>query len=73
MTKTKISPELVKLVNKALELENDAVDFYTQILVKLDEEGNNLPYDLLHIKYDVQHIIIDEQSHIAELKLLLGQ
>lgn len=56
-----------------LKQEREAVDFYTQILKKINEEKKNLPYEFWTLEHEVRHIIIDEQEHIAELKILLGE
>ncbi len=56
-----------------LKGEREAVDFYLQILEKIREEKENLPYEFWTLEHEVRHIIIDEQEHIAELKILLGE
>lgn len=53
--------------------ERGAVDFYTKILERIKEEKENLPYEFWKLEHDIRHIIMDEQEHIAELKLLLGE
>ena len=62
-----------KILKTNLKAEQEAVDFYMQIMEKLKEERDNLPYEFLKVEHELRHVIMDEQSHISELKLLLGQ
>ena len=66
-----------KTVKEILEInlkdEKAAVDTYRQILKNLNEVKEELPYEFLTLEHDVRHVIIDEQEHIAELKLLLAE
>ena len=55
-----------------LKGEREAVDIYTKILEKLKEEKENFHYEYLKLEHEVRHVIMDEQEHIAELKVLLG-
>jgi bacterioferritin (cytochrome b1) len=65
-----------KTVEEILEInlknEKEAVDFYKKILEKINEEKENLPYEFFQLEHEVRHIIMDEQEHIAELKVLLA-
>ncbi len=56
-----------------LKGEKEAVDFYMNILEKIKKEKEKLPYEFFQLEHEVRHIIIDEQEHIAELKILLSQ
>lgn len=53
--------------------ERHAVDVYTGIMDKMKEMKDELKYEYLQLEHSLRHIIIDEQEHIAELKLLLGR
>jgi bacterioferritin (cytochrome b1) len=53
--------------------ERHAVDVYTGIMDKLKEMKDELKYEYLQLEHSLRHIIIDEQEHIVELKLLLGR
>jgi bacterioferritin (cytochrome b1) len=64
-------------VNKILEVnlkdEMHAVDVYMEILKKVNEMKDELKYEIFQIEHKIRHIIMDEQEHIAELKLLLAK
>ena len=66
-----------KTVNEILEInlrdERHAVDVYTEIMEKLRDMREELKYEYLRLEHAVRHIIMDEQEHISELKLLLGR
>jgi rubrerythrin len=51
--------------------ERHAVDVYTGIMEKLVEMRGELKYEYLQLEHSLRHIIMDEQEHISELKLLL--
>lgn len=55
-----------------LKDEMDAVVYYSTILDKVREYKQFLPYAFWTLEHEVRHVIIDEQEHIAELKVLLG-
>ncbi len=55
-----------------LEDERHAVDVYTEIMEKIKQEKENLPYEFWQLEHALRHIIMDEQEHIAELKILLS-
>lgn len=56
-----------------LENEKEAIDFYKQIYRKVMESKDSLPYEFETLEHEVRHIIIEEQEHVTELSLLLGQ
>jgi len=66
-----------KTVKEILEVnlkdEKHAVDAYMGILKKIVEMKDELKYEYFQLEHSVRHVIQDEQEHIAELKLLLGQ
>jgi len=66
-----------KTIQEILEVnlrdEKTAIDYYTQIMEKIKAEKNSLPYEFLTLEHEVRHIIMDEQEHVAELKILLAQ
>ena len=65
-----------KTVSKILEVnlkdEKHAVDIYLGILKKIQEMKEELKYESFQLEHKVRHVIMDEQEHIAELKLLMG-
>jgi bacterioferritin (cytochrome b1) len=66
-----------KTINEILEVnlrdERHAVDVYTGIMEKLRDMREELKYEYFQLEHVVRHIIMDEQEHISELKLLLGR
>ena len=62
-------PDVLKI---NLKDERDAVDFYKKIYQKIAENKNDFPYNYEMLEHELRHIIIDEESHITELALLLG-
>jgi bacterioferritin (cytochrome b1) len=66
-----------KTVKEILEVnlkdEKHAVDVYMGILKKIVEMKDEFKYEYFQLEHSVRHVIQDEQEHIAELKLLLGQ
>jgi bacterioferritin (cytochrome b1) len=65
-----------KTVSKILEVnlkdEKHAVDIYLGILKKIHEMTDELKYESFQLEHMVRHVIMDEQEHITELKLLIG-
>ncbi|MFQ6129750.1 MAG: bacterioferritin [Candidatus Hadarchaeaceae archaeon] len=72
MAKTYPAKTIKEILETNLKHEREAVDFYKQILEEANKNKDNLPYEFLTIEHEVRHILIDEQEHIAELKILLG-
>ena len=66
-----------KTVREVLEVnladEKHAVDVYLGILDKIKEMENELRYEYFQLEHSIRHVIMDEQEHISELKLLLGR
>lgn len=63
-------PQILKLNMKG---EKEAIDFYEKIYTKIVENKKSLPYLFATLEHEVRHIIIDEQEHVTELALLLGE
>lgn len=72
MARTYPAKTIKEILEVNLKNEKEAVDFYKKILEKVNGEKKDLPYEFLTLEHEVRHIIIDEQEHIAELKILLG-
>lgn len=53
--------------------ERQAVDVYTGILERIKEMKGELKYEFFQLEHQIRHILMDEQEHIVELKLLLGR
>ncbi len=63
-------------INNILETnlkdEKEAVDFYSEIMKELKETRDELKYEYYQLEHNLRHVIMDEQEHISEIKLLLG-
>ncbi|MEM2918196.1 MAG: ferritin-like domain-containing protein [Candidatus Altiarchaeota archaeon] len=70
--KTFEAKNLKEILEINLKGEKEAVDFYLQIMDKIREMSKELKYEYYQIEHGLRHVIMDEQEHIAELKLLLG-
>ena len=69
-----VSAEAVSQILKVnLKAEKEAVDFYNTILEEAKKVKDELSYEYWKIEHEVRHVILDEEEHIAELKILLGQ
>lgn len=66
----KTTQEILK-VN--LDDEKHAIDVYANIMAKMGEMRGELKYEYLQLEHSLRHIIMDEQEHVTELKLLLGR
>ena len=64
---------LKEILEVNLADEKQAVDFYTEILNKIKAMQVELKYEYFQLEHTVRHIIQDEQEHISELKVLMGQ
>lgn len=66
-----------KTVDEILEVnikdEMHAVDVYTGIYERIREMRDELKYEYWQLEHKLRHIIMDEQEHIAELRLLKGK
>ena len=56
-----------------LASEKEAIDFYKQIYRKVTESKDSLTYEFETLEHEVRHVIIEEQEHVTELALLLGE
>ncbi|MEM2932941.1 MAG: ferritin-like domain-containing protein [Candidatus Pacearchaeota archaeon] len=73
IAKTYPAKTVKEILEQNLKNEKEAVDMYTKILKKINAEKENLPYEFFQLEHEVRHIIIDEQEHIAQLKILLAK
>ena len=71
MAKTHLAKTEREILEVNLADEKHAIDVYMGILQKLWEMKDELKYEYLQLEHGVRHVIIDEQEHISELKLLL--
>ncbi len=62
-----------QLLEIAIKGEQEGIDYYTQIMEKIKTEKANLTYSFWTLEHELRHFIMDEEEHIAELKVLLSQ
>ncbi|MEM3437893.1 MAG: ferritin-like domain-containing protein [Nitrososphaerales archaeon] len=73
MAETHRAKTIQEILEVNLKDEKHAVDVYTGILKRINELKDSLPYEHLTLEHDVRHVIMDEQEHISELKILLAR
>jgi bacterioferritin (cytochrome b1) len=52
--------------------EKTAIDYYKQIYREVCDNKSEFQYEFETLEHNLRHIILDEQEHVAELNLLLG-
>jgi bacterioferritin (cytochrome b1) len=62
-----------QILQTNLNDERHAVDVYKGILAKILQFRDQLKYEYFQLEHEVRHIIMEEEEHIAELKILLAQ
>ena len=73
MAETHAAETIEEILEVNLKDERHAVDVYTGILAKTKEMREELKYEYFQLEHEIRHIIMDEQEHIAELRVLLGR
>jgi bacterioferritin (cytochrome b1) len=71
IAETHCAKTIKEILETNLEDERHAVDVYEDIMEKIKEMKNELKYEYYQLEHNIRHIIMDEQEHIAELKILL--
>ena len=72
MAETHCAKTTKEILEVNLKDEKHAVDVYEGIMEKIKEMKKELKYEYYQLEHHIRHIIMDEQEHITELKLLLG-
>jgi bacterioferritin (cytochrome b1) len=70
---TKAAGTMEDILEVNLAAEKHAVDFYMEVYTKIVEMKDELKYEFYQLEHSMRHVIQDEQEHISEIKLLLGQ
>lgn len=73
MAETHSAKTLDEILEVNIRDEMHAVDVYTGIYEKMRETRDELKYEYFQLEHKLRHIIMDEQEHIAELRLLQGK
>jgi bacterioferritin (cytochrome b1) len=72
MAETHPAESIDEILEVNIKDEMHAIDVYKGILEKVNTMKNELKYEYFQIEHKLRHIIMDEQEHIAELRLLKG-
>jgi bacterioferritin (cytochrome b1) len=62
-----------QILQTNLNDERHAVDVYKGIMAKIVQVKDHLKYEYFQLEHEIRHIIMEEEEHIAELKILLAQ
>jgi len=73
MAETHPAKTIEEILEVNLDDEKHAVDVYMGIMEKMHEIRKELKYEFLQLEHSIRHIIMDEEEHISELKLLMGR
>ncbi|MDD4955469.1 MAG: ferritin-like domain-containing protein [Candidatus Omnitrophica bacterium] len=73
LAKTHKANGMEEILKVNLTNEKEAIDFYKQIYQKVMENKQAFQYEFETLEHEIRHIIIDEQEHVAELSVLLGE
>jgi len=73
MAETHPAKTIEEILEVNLDDEKHAVDVYMGIMEKMHEMRKALKYEFLQLEHSIRHIIMDEEEHISELKLLMGR
>ncbi|MBF0484387.1 MAG: ferritin-like domain-containing protein [Candidatus Omnitrophica bacterium] len=73
IAKTHKTQERMEILTVNLTGEEEAIDFYKTIYKKVIEHKEQLPYVYETLEHEIRHVIIEEQQHVVELSLLLGE
>jgi bacterioferritin (cytochrome b1) len=60
------------ILSTNLKDEKTAIDFYKKVAKKITENKESLPYSFLQLEHSLRHVIMDEEEHISELRMLLS-
>jgi bacterioferritin (cytochrome b1) len=71
MAETHSAKTINEILKVNLKDEKHAVDVYMGILEKINEMKGELKYEFFQLEHNIRHVIMDEQEHISELKLLM--
>jgi bacterioferritin (cytochrome b1) len=72
IAETHCAKDTKEILQINLKDEQHAHDFYIKIMEKIKELKKDLKYEYHQLEHSIRHIIMDEEEHISELKVLLG-
>ncbi len=62
-----------EILSVNLKGETEAIDYYKKIYQFASDNKKEFQYSYEKIEHELRHIIMDEEEHVIELSLLLGQ
>jgi len=72
IAETHCAQDTKEILNINLQNEQHAIDVYEGIMEKIKGMKKDLKYKYYQLEHSLRHIIMDEEEHISELKVLLG-
>lgn len=72
LAQTHKAREAVEILQVNRKNEKEAIDLYKQIYNKIMENKQGLQYEFQTLEHELRHIILDEEEHVVELSILLG-
>jgi bacterioferritin (cytochrome b1) len=73
LAKTHEAKGIEPILKINLKTEKEAIDFYEQIYQKICAHKGELQYLYETLEHELRHVILDEQEHVQELEVLLGE
>ncbi len=72
ISETHCATDTKEILRVNLKDEQHAHDVYEGIMEKIKDMKKDLKYVYHQLEHGIRHIIMDEEEHISELKVLLG-
>lgn len=72
ISETHCAKSIKGILETNLKDERHATDFYERIMEEIKGMKKELKYEYYQLEHSIRHVIMDEQEHISELKILLG-
>jgi bacterioferritin (cytochrome b1) len=72
IAETHCAKDTKEILQINLKDERHAIDVYEKIMEKIKGMKKDLKYEHYQLEHSLRHIIMDEEEHITELKVLLG-
>lgn len=73
MSQTHAASGIENILTQNRKQEKEAIDLYKKTYQKVLDNRKDLGYEFERLEHDIRHIILDEEEHVTELSLLLGE
>jgi bacterioferritin (cytochrome b1) len=73
IAETHPAESIEQILHTNLNDKRHAADVYQGILAKIVQSKDQLKYEYFQLEHEVRHILMEEQEHIAEIKILLAE